>query len=598
MAISNEDKAFLEKLTEETAFRITSGMKENIDSLKSTLSVSPTPTGEKPKSDDQRKPKGDNDKQSNRSLGDLVKGIGKLVIAQKLGAKAQDELGKILNRQAALSSRLVQVGNLGLLSNKEFVVQAAKRNIDLQNHTSMILGGYDAGLKGWGESVNDLMTRVGNLGLSTTLASRHMVFLTQAIGLSTDEAAKVISSQIDLANSNHLMGDHLIKAMVELTDAFTSTTVVFGENMTKGVMEFAKEAHVAVGPGLKDAMNSAITKFTDTSVQNLRRTVPAGITDQALIADPKGTLIAAFQKIVADADMYQGSREGMEAMRLQYRVTDVEIAAMRKYLRNPIPPEVAGQAGGVGGEAEAVRKASFNKQIEAVFMGATATQMKFLQDLTAVIHSGGDLKGIDMPDTLKTALGKYMPRGMESLITGSQADTFAKTLGTTNTTLAFSLKIAETLLMVVPLFRGLKLAKVLLGGKALKGAAVGGRVGKSAGTWGTGAKVTTAGVAGAGIYGAGQNFFGEGNYPEVPEDMTAHQQKLFLEAQKTAEGIGTSNRDVLQTIAENTGSTAESNLQIQSSSGGIHSEIIILKDLLPITFNAESQLGTAPEPYF
>ena len=593
MGISNEDKAFLEKLTEETAFRITSGMKENIDSLKSIISASRTPTGEKPKSDDQRKPKGDNDKQSNRSLGDLVKGIGKLVIAQKLGAKAQDELGKILNRQAALSSRLVQVGNLGLLSNKEFVVQAAKRNIDLQNHTSMILGGYDAGLKGWGESVNDLMTRVGNLGLSTTLASRHMVFLTQAIGLSTDEAAKVISSQIDLANSNHLMGDHLIKAMVELTDAFTSTTVVFGENMTKGVMEFAKEAHVAVGPGLKDAMNSAITKFTDTSVQNLRRTVPAGITDQALIADPKGTLIAAFQKIVADADMYQGSREGMEAMRLQYRVTNAEIAAMRKYLRNPINPEEAGQAGGVGGEAEAVRKASFNKQIEAVFMGATATQMKFLQDLTAVIHSGGDLKGIDMPDTLKTALGKYMPRGMESLITGSKADAFAQTLGTANTSLAFSLKIAETLLMILPIARGLKVLKGLTAAKgASRVAAVG-----------TGTKVAAnlpGGIGGTATSIGALALLNSAMDTGVvdPANMTVEQRKTFQEAQKTAEGVETFNRDVLQTIAENTGSTAESNLQIQSSSGGIHSEIIILKDLLPITFNAESQLGTAPEPYF
>jgi hypothetical protein len=458
----------------------------------------------------------------------------------------------------------------------------------------MILGGYDAGLKGWGESVNDLMTRVGNLGLSTTLASRHMVFLTQAIGLSTDEAAKVISSQIDLANSNHLMGDHLIKAMVELTDAFTSTTVVFGENMTKGVMEFAKEAHVAVGPGLKDAMNSAITKFTDTSVQNLRRTIPAGITDQALMADPKGTLTAAFQKIVADADMRQGDRAGMEAVRLQYRVTNAEIAAMRKYLRNPINPEEAGQAGGVGGEAEAVRKASFNKQLEAVWMGATATQMKFIQDLTAAIHSGGDsLSGIEMPAAVRAALEKFMPRGVESLITGSKADAFAQTLGTANTSLAFSLKIAETLLMILPIARGLKVLKGLTAAKgASRVAAVG-----------TGTKVAAnlpGGIGGTATSIGALALLNSAMDTGVvdPANMTVEQRKTFQEAQKTAEGVETFNRDVLQTIAENTGSTAESNLQIQSSSGGVHSEIIILKDLLPITFNTESQLVIAPEPYF
>ena len=599
MAISNEDKAFLEKLTEETAFRITSGMKENIDSLKSILSVSPTPTGEKPKTDDQRKPKGDNEKTAatHGTFGQLLKGITKLVIAQKAAAKATEQMGAILNRQRDLSSRLIQVGNEGLIRNKGFVTEAAKRNIDLRNHTSMILGGYDAGMKGWGEHANDLMTRLANLGLSTTLASRHMVFLTQALGLSNEKAAQVISSQVDLANSNNLMGDHLVKAMVELTDAFTSTTTVFGENMTKGVMKFAEEAHAAVGPGLKDAMNSAITKFTDTSVQNLRRTIPAGITDQALIADPKGALTAAFQKIIRDADSEHGSRIGMGRVKEYYQVTDAEILAMRTFLRNPPVERVAGDP---ADEARAVREMSFTKMMETVFAMAAATQIVPMQDFFEAIATGQSawLTTMGLPEEMEKG-------GLETAVIGDWADIQAEALGGLNSAIALTIQAGKILMLFSPMFR--KGRKAWLSMQAM---GVGGKTAVGVGVLGMGGVAAL--MAMSKDAGFDPDSFGKeqleamagGSGSEIPPitDNTADmsqaeaQSKAAAAAEKQA-GISSFNRDVLQTIAVNTGSTAESNIQIQTSTGGIHSEIITLKDLLPITSNPGSP-GVAPEPTF
>lgn len=222
MALNDNDKVFIDKLVDDAAFRISASFKDAVKSI---------PQPPKDTTAEDKKPTGDADKANKlgSKIQELAKAIGGLKIAQAAASKGLDMWGKNTSFRDENAGRLLASNQESILQTRGFVDTLKSNNLNLSQGSRVLTAGLQSGLQGMKAGQLDFLSHVQMLDGNVSLAAKQQAFMTQAIGMNTNQSIKLGNSMMGMAMKNEESMDNLVKAIAEMSQNVVEVAGVWGQ---------------------------------------------------------------------------------------------------------------------------------------------------------------------------------------------------------------------------------------------------------------------------------------------------------------------------------------------------------------------------------